>query len=346
MKTIGIDCRFAGAKAGLGRYTRELVTHLLRRRDECAFVLFTGEDASWLPSAAAHVTTVSAPFPHYSFAEQLQFPSLLRKSKIDLLFSPHFNVPFFCPVPFVVTIHDLILHHFPNQASFAKKAAYKILLQRVLHRSRHIIAVSRFTAQDIVNFYGAGIAKKISVIHEGVSQEFFRRDAKETAAIIRKYDLPSSFLLYVGNAKEHKNVQMLIDAIEKSGPSDLSLVLVTGGKEAAALRISSCRIRLLHDVADEDLPALYSAARCFVSASLYEGFGLPLWESAACGCPAIVTDGSALKEIAPPGTVLVPPLTSAFADAFRHLPPAHTPLPLPSWEEAAERTVNLLVGVC
>ncbi len=342
MRRIGIDCRFAATNSGLGRYTRELVTHLLTRDDGCEYVLFTDGDTNWIPFSAAHVTCLEVAFPHYSFAEQYRFPRFLRRSGIDLLFSPHFNVPFFCPVPFVVTIHDLILHHFPNQASLRKRSGYKILMRRVLHRARHIIAVSDFTARDITDFYGPRMAKKITVIHEGVSESFSPRGEAEKNAVMRKYDIHPPFLLYVGNAKEHKNVQMLIDAFQSFPPSDLSLLLVTGGKETGTLTIASKRVRLLPGLAEEDLPALYSAARCFVSASLYEGFGLPLLEAAACGCPAIVTDGGAFREIAPPGTVLIPPLASAFAQAFMHLPSPPERVVLLSWDEAAAKTADIL----
>src|SRR3989344_6081400 len=113
--TIGIDCRFAGTRSGIGRYTEELVRCLLKRNDPWKYILF-----GW-PVGALHATPlqeahmspeiIPLPYRHYSIAEQIRFPRLLKKHHIDLLHVPHFNVPLLCPTPFVVTIHDLILHH-------------------------------------------------------------------------------------------------------------------------------------------------------------------------------------------------------------------------------------------
>src|SRR5687767_372877 len=100
MKTLGIDCRFAASHVGLGRYTRELVTHLMARPRPFSIVLFVrSEEEEWLQSLPnrSMARIVVADIPHYSFAEQWKFPSVLRRSKINLLFSPHFNVPLLCP---------------------------------------------------------------------------------------------------------------------------------------------------------------------------------------------------------------------------------------------------------
>ena len=100
-------------------------------------------------------------------------------------------------------------------------------------------------------------------------------------------------------------------------------------------------VRVLSAVPDEDLPALYGGALCFVSASLYEGFGLPLLESHACGCPAIVSNIAAFPEIAPPGTRLVEPTVRSFAAAMQD-PPSWEPLahPARTWADAAAETAS------
>lgn len=347
MNTVGIDCRFAATQSGLGRYTCELVTELLRRRDGVRYVLFVSkdDDHAWLPNPLPEsclLTPVS--FAHYSLSEQIKFPGVIRRSKIDLLFSPHFNVPLLCPVPFVATIHDLILHRYPNQASGIKKAAYQLLMKHTVKKSRALIAVSRFTADEIAKTYGKDVRKKITVIHEAASPEFIRKSATSCAPVLKKYGLGKPFFVYVGNAKEHKNVQMLIDAYASLHSTETELVLVTGGKESEALRLCD-GVRILRDVPNADLSCLYYFAVAFVTASLYEGFGLPVLEAQASGCPVIVTNTGSLPEIAPEGARVVEPTVEDIADALRDPPSPPDMEKMRTWGEVANETFDVLSGI-
>lgn len=346
MTTIGIDCRFAATESGLGRYTRELVAHLLRRDDALRYALFVRDPSEpWLaslpPSPRSSLHTTRS--PHYSLSEQLRFPLSIRSAGADFFFSPHFNVPLLCPVPFVVTVHDLILHRFPNEASPLRRIAYRTVMQHAVARARAVIAVSRFTGDEICGAYGERVRSKIAVISEGVSEQFRRRPQAECAAVLAKHGLPAAFFLYVGNAKQHKNVQTLIDAFAAAGDPQAHLVLVTGGGEASRLRLRE-RVRLLPDVDDADLPVLYSAARAFVTASLYEGFCLPVAEAAACGCPIVATRRGAIPEVAPPGALLVEPTIEALARALRAPPLEAAERRNGSWSDAAEQTAAVLAA--
>lgn len=311
--TIGIDCRFAGTRSGIGRYTEELVRCLLKRNDHWRYILFVRNrnDLPDLPSSDNFQFSIFN-FPFYSLQEQLNFPSLIRQSKIDLLHVPHFNIPFFCPVPFVVTVHDLILHRYPNQASLTKRLAYRILMHRAVKQSSHILVVSAFTAGEIKKTYGDDLGKKMTVTHEGVSDGFHPASEDQKNQIRKKYDLParttarsggpSSFLLYTGACKEHKNVQTLIDAV----PENQTLILVTGGKEMKKLKMKS-NVRILTNIPDADLPILMSAASVYVQPSLYEGFGLPVLEAMACGVPVVASNRTSLPEITKENAILVDP---------------------------------------
>ena len=150
MQSIGIDCRFAASHSGLGRYTRELVSHLLQRRDGVHYVLFVRSgDEAWLKKDFGSSFSLNVfKCDHYSLAEQMRFPGVIRAAGIDLLFSPHFNVPFLQGVPTVVTVHDLILHRFPNEASFARRLAYRFVMRQSLRNARHVFAVSESTKSD------------------------------------------------------------------------------------------------------------------------------------------------------------------------------------------------------
>lgn len=340
MKTIGIDCRFASTSTGLSRYTREIAQSLVKRGG-ARYVLFVRSNTEqWIPSGA-NVTVIEAPFPHYSLSEQLRFPSVITHAQIDLLFVPHFNAPLFCPVPFVVTVHDLILHRYPNDASFIKQFAYRLLMKRAVTKAQSIISVSNFTKSELVQAYGPGIEKKIAVIHEAVSSSFAAPSSDITASTLKRHALTKPYFLYVGNAKQHKNVQTLIDAFVMLNDHSHELVLVTGGKESQLLP-EPTGVCILRDMPDADLPSLYAGAVCLVSASLYEGFGLPLWEAAACGCPAIVSNRASFPEIAPLGTVLTDPTAEHFAQAMRSPPPRGKIAALRSWDDVARETASVL----
>lgn len=342
MKTIAIDCRFASTNSGLGRYTRELTMHLLQR-DDFHYVLFVrSPDEAWIPQKSPHFTVVRADVAHYSLTEQVVLPGLLRDFPVDLFFSPHFNVPFSCPVPFVTTIHDLILHRFPNNASFFKRGAYRSLFSHAMKHARRIITVSPFVRSEIESVFGSSIAEKTRVVLEGVDASFHPASEFSIDRVRKTYALNRPYFLYVGNAKQHKNVPLLIDAFRASGRTDCDLILICGGKESEKLLPLPAHVRQLKDVSDADLPALYSGALALATASLYEGFCLPVAEAMACGTPVIATNGTAIADIATGKAMLIDPTADAFAAAFKNPPVRREPYVIGTWSKTAEETVAVL----
>jgi glycosyltransferase involved in cell wall biosynthesis len=323
MKT-GIDCRFASEYAGLGTYTRELTSALLSRTGEDSYTLFVrSAKEPWLSALPVQPDAiVEAPFGHYSFAEQVRFPALIRKVGIDLLFSPHFNVPLFCPVPFVCTVHDLILHKYPNNASALKRFAYRFLMRSSIRRALHIVTISESTRRDLTDYYGDACGTKITVACPGIHPRFRPVPVHVAAQVAGSYGLSGRYLLYVGNAKQHKNVQTLIDAFESLAAPGATLGLIVSGNERSALRFGSS-VRVLFGVHDDDLPALYTAASGFATASLYEGFGLPPLEAMACGCAALVSNCGALPEAVNGHAILAEPTVAGMKDGLRKLLDLH-----------------------
>ena len=344
---VGIDCRFGGTLSGLGSYTRALVPHLLQRSDSMQYTLFVrSTEEAWVQELLASPTSYAlrpTPYPHYSLSEQALFPLTLRRSGIDLFFSLHFNVPLACPVPFVATVHDLILHRFPNEAPLWKKIAYRCVMRHTVTRACTLIAVSQFVLRELRATYGEAIVQKTTIIPEGVDGRFFRRSAGEQEDVLLRYNIRKPFFLYIGNAKEHKNVQMLIVAFKNLHSLEKTLVLVTFGREADVLEPLE-GIQRLSSVPEADLPALYSAAEAFVTASLYEGFCLPIAEARACGCPVVAFRTGAIPEVIGDGGVLVDPQGAALTVALQS-PPSVSPAPWPQrrWEAVAEDTARCLL---
>lgn len=341
MSCIGIDCRFASLPVGIGTYTRNIVPRLLDHLHGHHCVLFVKESAeNWQVNLPDTVTCVSVPAKQYSFQEQIRFPYRIKQSSIDLLYSPHFNVPLFCAVPFVVTIHDLILHKYPNAASLLKQIAYRTQMRFSVKKAHSVIAVSEYTTSEIQSTYNRD---DVRLVTEGMSDQFKRKPLDECKSILQKHDLTPGYFLYVGGAKQHKNVQTLIDAHTKLH-ADSHLVLISNGPEARRLKLRN-NAHLISDIRDEELPYFYSGAQCFVTASLYEGFCLPILEARACGCPIIASNVTALPEIAGPSAHLIDPTINGITEALQN-PPHQSDLPEKryNWDTVASDIASILLS--
>jgi len=341
---IAVDCRFSGSLSGLGSYTRAIASHLVdASRGERYTLIVRSDKEEWLKALGQKCDIVVADIPHYSLAEQTKLPGIIRATGAKLLFSPHFNIPLMCPVPVVVTIHDLILHRYPNNASLFKRLGYRFLIARAIARSQSIIAISSFVGREIAETYGNTAAAKTSVVLEGVEKRFVPASSEEVERVKHAHGISRPYFLYVGNAKQHKNVRLLIDAYKKSGVTDTDLLLVTGGAEAAVLEPLPEGCRFIRNVSDADLPALYTGAKALLTASLYEGFCLPVAEALACGTPVIATDRTAIPEVAAGHALLVEPTLDDFSRAMHSALPRRTPYVAGRWEDTAGITRTILL---
>ncbi len=320
MQSVGIDCRFASGLGGLGTYTRGIVRALLQRDDPWNITLFVASGSKeWLSEFKNNprLSIVNALFPHYSLSEQFCFPSVIRRSGCDLFYSPHFITPFFCCVPSIVTVHDLILHRYPNEAGFFKRFAYRALFSSSLQRAQVIVTVSETTKRDLLQLYPQH-QKKVIVSYPGLDEGLQRANDGDIARIRQRYSLQNPFLLYVGNCKEHKNVPMLIEAFMKANLQGIDLVLVCSGRECASLVLPE-GVRRISDVQGEEFSALYSAALALVTASLDEGFGLPMVEAMACGTPVLATTCGSIPEICGEHALLITPTIDSLGAGIRRI---------------------------
>jgi len=177
IKHIGIDARFYGPIGkGLGRYTQEIVDNIIKLDQANHYVIFLRqENYNDFVGTDKRIKKVLADIEWYGLKEQLIFPWLIWRERLDLMHFPHFNVPIFCPTKFIVTIHDLILIKFPTLRATTlgpwfykiKKLAYKIVITMAVRRAKRIIAVSNFTKNDIIQQFKIKPAK-IIVTYEGV----------------------------------------------------------------------------------------------------------------------------------------------------------------------------------
>ena len=313
--TIGFDCRLYSPKyTGIGRYVFELLKNLAEIDQENHYVLYFNQpefDQFQVPNERWRKKLVN--IPHYSLAEQTKFYYFLQQEKIDLMYFPHFNAPIFYKKPFLVTIHDLTLHYYPYKEyqprwSLKKQVeilVYRFLMGRVVKNSRHIIAVSENTKKDVIKEYKIK-EDKISVVLEGVPENFQKAPEETIAEMKKKFSITKPYLLYTGVWRSHKNLLKLIEAFQLvlSSGNNVQLV-ITGKKDPAYPEIPALieklslqdKVVLTGFVSEEDLIALNSGAEVFVFPSLYEGFGLPPLEAMALSVPVACSNTSSLPEV-------------------------------------------------
>lgn len=211
-----------------------------------------------------------------------------------------------------VTVHDLAYLRFPQFTEWKNLLYLRMALPAALRRADRIVAVSQTTADDVEEFFGMG--EKVTVIPTAVSPMFFERPYP---ALPEDLGLERPFLLCVGTIEPRKNLDGAIRAFtslahDLGDSTDLVIAGGRGWRDATfrrALEQSSARahIRVLGGVSDTTLAALYHRAVALVAASHYEGFGIPLVEAMACGCPVLATNVSSFPEVAGDAALLVPP---------------------------------------
>jgi glycosyltransferase involved in cell wall biosynthesis len=253
--------------------------------------------------------------------EQLYLPTAVRGR---FLWSP-INTGPLAVTRHVCTIHDLIPLDRPEWFNARFAGWYRWLMPRLAARLQHIIAVSGFTKQRIIELLKVR-EENITVIPNGVDQRFKPRPAEEVEQVCRTFGIRrKSYVLSVGSLEPRKNLHRLLEAwrtIHTAIPPEIDLV-VTGAQGSAlvfrsvSLQALPPRVHFTGYVEDEQLPALYSGALVFVYPSLYEGFGLPPLEAMACGTPVVTSQGSSLGEVVGNAAILVDPYrTGAIADGM------------------------------
>jgi glycosyltransferase involved in cell wall biosynthesis len=318
---IGIDARFYGSVGkGLGRYTQKLVENLEKAsvqgglasgRDDRYFIFLRKENWEECQPKSKNFTKVLSDIPWYGFREQIILPWIFKKYSLDLVHFPHFNVPIFYKGKFVVTIHDLILFHYPTKRAstlspffyFFKKMAHRLVIRNAIKKSQYIIAVSNHTKKDIEKRFDVP-ENKIVVTHEGIDP-IQRAPSEPSGKILEKYGIIKPYLLYVGNVYPHKNLERLVLVFREVAKKHPHLHLVLVGKEdyfykrlKKYVSESFAKNVIFADfVPDEHLEIVYREALLYVFPSLYEGFGLPPLEAMAKNIPVASSNASCLREV-------------------------------------------------
>ena len=284
--TSGIACNtrcLISPLSGVQRYTMELLARFGDAVTPCA-------PSRRLSAVRGHLW------------EQIVLP---RRTHGSLLWSPANTGPL-AVAEQVVTLHDMAALEHPEWVSRKFAALYGYLLPRLARKVRHVLTISQFSKERILACTGIA-EQRVTVIANGVDARFAPASELEQAEVRGLLGIGDRrYVLSLGSLEPRKNLSTLLQAWQRLAdrlPSDVWLVLAGAkGNEAIFRHVPSLdsvppRVLLAGHVEDRLLPALYSAAECFVYPSLYEGFGMPPLEAMACGCPVVVSRLASLPEV-------------------------------------------------
>ena len=261
---IGIDARLTRQLSdGMQTYVRELVARLPAVAPEYSYVPFTHGG-------------------NFGFSEQVALPLSMRKAKLDAVHFLSQYVPVLLPRRFVMTVHDLIHLRFPQYFKTKVGPYYATVVRRACARACRVITDDERTVDDLEELLGVNRAK-VRVIPLGVGELF--------SAPVEPHKAARPYFLYVGNHRRHKDLTTLFAAWSNLPERYAVDLLLTGPDDFAGelqQRSSTRReIAALGYVSAEGLAGYYAGACALVQPALREGFGLPMLEAMAAGCPVV-----------------------------------------------------------
>lgn len=298
---VGIDCRMI-SHSGIGVRLYHLLKEITKIKDRPQIYLFG--DPNLLSTYSELSTFPVVPYfaGIYSIKEMFGIKEMKEMSVLDI---PHFNFPIRYINRCIVTIHDLTPYVMKKFFPSISKRIYLQIIMNMLRYSKIIISVSEYTKNDL-NKYFPQISKEISVVYNAVDHKVFAPQNKNDINLFKeKYNLPEEYFLTVGIGKEHKNIKFLINCLRQRYKNNniLTPLLIagTGGTLPDSIKDSITGIEkfilTIPHLQYEELPLLYAGAKCLIFPSLYEGFGLPLLEAQATGCPVLSSSASVMPEI-------------------------------------------------
>ncbi len=320
---------------GIGRYLKNLYVEVARQHPDIEIKFFDGSNIlDNMPTPPSANSSWSL-LVKIAWAVPSQLPYLARvliqqkRANRFLQLSEGFDIyheagffPFQAApgVKTLFTIHDLSWRVFPQHHPKERILFFKKYFDRSLTLAARIVTPSEFTKSEINRLY-PDLAAEIEPTLLGVDRGIFNpRPKSEINALQSKLQLPEKYLLFVGTSDPRKNISGIIKAIAAL-PQEIKLVCTgwSGWDKTIHQEIEK-RVCFTGYVSDQELATLYSGARAFVYPSFYEGFGLPVLEAMACGCPVITSTLSSLPEVAGNAGFLCDPHdTQQLADAIQSI---------------------------
>lgn len=298
---------------------REL-QHIDLENEYCIFVNEGPDNKVIEETANFKIIEFGGPYPLW---EQVKLPKLARKYKLDLLHCTSNTAPISCPVPLMVTIHDIIYMEVKNVLGkgytpyqLFGNLYRKFVVNRIIKTAKKIITVSNFEKGTIENYFTQLPPDNLVAVYNGVSKHFQKIDDQaELNRIREKYQLPERYFLFLGNTDPKKNTaNALVGYAQycRDHGKDVKLMVGDLDREVIRKHLSDAGLEEYLDqvqntgyIPNAEMPALINEAEIFLYPSLRESFGIPLLEAMACGTPVLSGQKSSLPEVAGDAALLV-----------------------------------------
>ncbi len=318
-------------KTGIGRYINNTLRELLLIDKKNDYeLLIRPEDRAGLKLSASNLELVDADAKWFGAKEQTELINIINNRKPDLVHFTNFNFPVAYKGKFVITIHDLTLLNFKNyRPSAASRLLYKlkdqvmrnVILKQGVKKASAVIVPTRYVKDDVAKTFKVP-KNKIVVTKEAVDMDF-----SSPAINLEKNGINKPFVLYVGNAYPHKNLERMVLAFGRLITKYLlDYQLVIAGKKDSfhnsleqAIADANLQDRVVFTgfVSDRELAGLYKNSKLYIFPSLSEGFGLPPLEAMAHGLPVASSNATCLPEVLGDAAVYFDPRSDAeMADAM------------------------------
>jgi glycosyltransferase involved in cell wall biosynthesis len=316
---VGIDFHVVDGKfQGSRTHVIELFAQAIELAPEIDFYLFLAQPETLKPLHAAfrspHVFPICMPSCNPLKRLYVSLPGLCKKHAIDII-----HTQYVLPWPLakncqrVVTIHDILFETHPQFFTKFFVLRSRILMRMAARQADHVFTVSAFCKTEISRLYGVP-STKLTVVHNGADMQRFKPGPEGLNYLAAHGLVSKQYILSVGRLEPRKNHQSLVEAYARLGPDAPPLVLVgqrdfhfAGVFEAITRHGLQDRVKILENVSDAELPALYRHAQIFAYPAFAEGFGMPPLEAMASGTPVVTSNTTALPEVVESSGILIDP---------------------------------------
>lgn len=319
MKIVINALQYKPNSSGIGVMLRDLFgAYTGITRHTCRVIL--SQDSPDFPSGT-NIETIRSPWRNNQRLRRILFQTFQFGKKYcndAVLLTSDSKTPLFLPgsCKLVPLVTDLAVYRIPEVYQRSRVLWWRVQYQYIRRRADFFLAISEFTKREITELLGIP-EEKIHIIPCACSERMVRvEDTERLEALRKKYELPEQYILFVGNNNPRKNLVRTIQSFDMlkektSFPHQLVIAGEQGWKFDRAKALESIHhrdaVRFIGFAADEDMPALYSAAALFLFPTLYEGFGIPVLEAQTCGVPVVTSNCSSLPEVAGDGAEYVDP---------------------------------------
>lgn len=305
---IAINCRHLSSTKleGFGTYTHEIVKRWIENHPEVNFILiFDREPTVQFPTLSnVQMIICGPPTRHpllYWIWFELMIPSILKKTKADLFFSPDGYNSLRSSTPSITTVHDLNFEHNPKDLPRFLSAYLRYFFPRFTKKASGVLTVSNFSKLDIQHTYKIP-ESKIKVIYNGASDAYKPLELAIQNEIRKKITGGRPYFIYVGSLHPRKNLQRLVSAYQKINNPNADLVIVGSrmwrNHNLKIVAQNEKNIHFLGYVNQTELAEIMGSAMALTYVPYFEGFGIPMVEAMRCGTPIIAAKTTCLPEIA------------------------------------------------